>query len=92
MSNLTQTRFDTRLSKKQKELFEYAATVGGFRNLTDFIVFSAQKEATKIIKQHNNILESEKDKKTFFDALLKAEKPNAALKQAAQKHKKTLSL
>ena len=71
MRSISQARFDTRLSKKQKELFEYAATVGGFRNLTEFIVFS--------------------DKKIFFDALLDAEAPNAALKKAVQKHKKSIA-
>lgn len=91
MRNISQARFDTRLSKKQKELFEYAANVGGFRNLTEFIVFSAQKEANKIIKQHDSILASEKDKKIFFEALLDAEAPNAALKKAVQKHKKSIA-
>ena len=32
-----QSRFDARLPKEQKELFERTGYLGGYRNLTDFI-------------------------------------------------------
>jgi uncharacterized protein (DUF1778 family) len=31
-------RFDAKIPKAQKQLFEYAASLGGFRTLTDFII------------------------------------------------------
>lgn len=46
-----QARFDARLPKEQKELFEKAAYLGGYRNLTDFIVRVAQEKAQEIIKE-----------------------------------------
>ena len=80
------TRFDTRLPKEQKEYFEYAANLGGFRNLTEFIVFSAQQQANKIIENHNIILASKKDREIFFDAIMNPSKPNARLKKAALRY------
>jgi uncharacterized protein (DUF1778 family) len=51
MISKVNTRFDARLSKKDKEFFEYAASIGGFRTLTEFVVFSAQEKAKQIITE-----------------------------------------
>ena len=85
------TRFDTRLSKEQKLFFERAATLGGYRNLTDFILDTAQQKAKKIIEEHETVLASQKDRNIFFDALTNAPQPNEALKAAAQHYIKESS-
>jgi len=81
-------RFDTRLSKEQKDFFEYAASLGGFRTLTEFVIFSVQERAKKIVKEHNTLLASKRDKEIFFDALMSSSKPNSNLKEAAKRYKK----
>jgi uncharacterized protein (DUF1778 family) len=43
-------RFDTRISLEQKTLFERAALLGGYRNLTDFVVATVQSKAKEIIE------------------------------------------
>lgn len=80
-------RFDTRLSKEQKDFFEYAASLGGFRTLTEFVIFSVQERAQKIVKEHDTLLASKKDKEIFFNALLNSSKPNSKLKEAAKRYK-----
>ncbi len=52
MNALTQekARFDTRISLEQKTLFERAAKLGGYRNLTDFVVATVQSKAKEIIE------------------------------------------
>lgn len=80
------TRFDTRLSIKQKELFEKAAQLGGYKTLSEFILFSAQQQADKILEQHRQILADAADRKSFFKALLNPPKPNAALKKAMARY------
>jgi uncharacterized protein (DUF1778 family) len=82
------TRFDTRLSKEQKEFFEYAASLGGFRNLTEFVISSVQERAEKIIQKHNSVLASKRDKEIFFNAIMNPSEPNEKLKQAAARYKK----
>lgn len=90
MKTVEKTRFDTRISKAQKDFFEYAANIGGYRSLTDFVITSAQEKAKNIINQHNKILESNQDKKIFFDAVMSPSKPSESLLNAANDYKKAL--
>ncbi len=59
-SNIEKARFDTRLSREQKALFERAARLGGYRSLTDFVVLTVQKRAKEIIQENDQILASPK--------------------------------
>ena len=83
-------RFDTRLPKEQKELFEYAAQLGGYRNLTDFMINTLTERSKAIVAEHHKILASQRDQQLFFDALLRDAQPNTALKEAAARHKAAL--
>jgi uncharacterized protein (DUF1778 family) len=83
----SKARFDAKIPKVQKELFEYAASLGGFRTLTDFIINSVQEKANLIIQQHNTIIASEKDRGIFFDALMNPKGPNKKLSDAAGRYK-----
>jgi uncharacterized protein (DUF1778 family) len=91
MKTIEKSRFDTRLPKEQKELFEYAASLGGFRSLTEFFVFSAQQEASKIIEKHKSLLASKKDQEIFFKAISNPPKPNPKLKKAVLLFNKAVS-
>jgi uncharacterized protein (DUF1778 family) len=79
-----QARFDARLPKEQKEFFERAAQLGGFRNLTDFIIISAQEKAKEIIKEKEQIIASDRDSQIFFDAVTNHRKPSDTLKKALE--------
>jgi uncharacterized protein (DUF1778 family) len=91
MKTSTQSRFDIRLSKEQKEFFEYAAQLGGFRTSTEFVIQAIQKQATQIIEKHQSILQSKKDQAVFFDALMNPPKPNTNLKKAVARYNKTIN-
>jgi uncharacterized protein (DUF1778 family) len=90
MKTTEMTRFDARLSKEQKEFFEYASRLGGFRNLTEFIINSVQLKAEQIVEQHNKIIASQKDQEIFFDFVFKGVKPNTELKSALKEFNKLL--
>ncbi len=90
MNTKEMTRFDTRLSKDQKEYLEYAAKLGGYKTLSDFVLSSAKNKADQIVESHNQILTSVKDREVFYNAILHPQKPNARLKRAAGKYKKTV--
>ena len=92
MKTIEKSRFDTRLTKDQKEYFEYAAQLGGFRTLTDFVLISVQEKAKKIVENHEVILASKRDQKIFFQSVMAPQKPNEKLKKAALKYKKMISL
>ncbi len=93
MSTKTETkkaRFDTRLPLEQKLLFERAAALGGYRNLTDFLILSAQEKAKQIILESETIIASERDSEIFFNALTEPDIPNKKLSKAAEVYKKAL--
>ena len=85
--NSQQARFDARLTKTQKDFFEMAATLGGYKSLSEFIVHATQQAANNIVQQHNSILANEKDKEIFFEALINPPLPNNALKEAGLLYK-----
>lgn len=63
------TRFDARLTKEQKQFFEKAAFLGGYRKLTDFIFRTVQEKAKEIIKEKEQIIASKRDSRIFFDSI-----------------------
>lgn len=79
-----QARFDARLSKEQKQFFEKAAYLGGFRSLTDFVILTVQEKAREIVKEKEQIIASEKDGEIFFDAITNPNKPSKTLKSALE--------
>ncbi len=91
MKSLEMTRFDARLTKEQKEFFEYASKIGGYRNLTDFILRAVQLKAEEIVEKHNQILASKKDQEIFFEAIFKEDQPNLELKKAYEAYEKLLN-
>jgi uncharacterized protein (DUF1778 family) len=92
MSTIKQdkARFDTRLPSKQKQFFERAAIIGGYRNLTDFVIATVQNKAKEIIEEREKILASQKDKEIFFDSLINPPKPNNYLLSAKNDYNKLI--
>jgi uncharacterized protein (DUF1778 family) len=83
-SNKELARFDARLPKEQKQFFEKAAQLGGFRSLTDFVIITLQEKAKAIVQESEQVIASTKDSQIFFDAITKPKKPSKALKKALQ--------
>ncbi|HFA51999.1 MAG TPA: DUF1778 domain-containing protein [Bacteroidetes bacterium] len=90
MKSIEMTRFDARLTKEQKEFFEYASRLGGFRSLTEFIIKSVQSKAEQLVEEHNKIIASNRDREIFFDFVFKGVKPNKELKSALKEYNKLL--
>lgn len=85
-------RFDTRLPKSQKEYFEMAATIGGFKTLSEFIIHSTMELSNKIVEKRNEILLSQEDAKIFFDAIVNPPKANQALKDAIKLYNERINV
>ncbi|MDR3712084.1 MAG: DUF1778 domain-containing protein [Puia sp.] len=91
MKTKATARFDTRIPEEQKQFFEYAANLGGFRTLTEFVIHSVRLQAEKIIEKHNAILASKKDQELFFTSLMNPPKPNDKLKEAAKRYRESFT-
>ena len=79
MSQLSkeQTRFDARLPKEQKLFFEKAASLGGFRSLTEFVILAVQEKSKQIIEY----LHPRGIVKYFLTLLQTPENPQKTLKR-----------
>jgi uncharacterized protein (DUF1778 family) len=84
-------RFDARLTQEQKDLFEKAASIKGFKSLSEFVIYYTSEAANLIVEKNNQILTSAQDQAVFFDALLHPPKPNAAMLKAVKQYKDQMS-
>lgn len=80
---LKSERIATRVTPEQKALIAEAAAVRG-RTLTEFMVESAQKDATRVLEESRVIRLSAEHQVRLAEALLNPPKPNDALKAAAR--------
>lgn len=83
----SKARFDARLTLEQKRVFEQAASLGGFRNLTDFILRAVQEKAEELIAESERIVASQRDSELFFKAITGQVKPNKRLAAAAKAYR-----
>jgi uncharacterized protein (DUF1778 family) len=90
-SATTTARLEARISQETKALVQKAADLEG-RSLTDFVVASAQAAAYRVIEQHQTLKLNIEDSDAFVDAMLNAPQPNEALKAAALRYKRIISV
>ena len=84
-------RIDVRISKEQKELIKSASELSGFKSLTEFIVYTTSREASRIIEEKSMILKSLEDKKIFVNAILNPPAPNDKLRKAHSNYQKFIN-
>ncbi|MGD9153066.1 MAG: DUF1778 domain-containing protein [Gammaproteobacteria bacterium] len=82
-TNTKSKRLEARISTEQKRLFQHAANLLG-QSLTDFAINILQKEAKKIIKEHEIMQLFFRDQEIFIDAMLRPHKPNKRLQKAVK--------
>ena len=86
-----QERLEARIPEAQKRLLEHAASLRG-TSLTDFVIASAQKEATQTIKDFEMLTLVDEARKVFIDALLNPPAPNETLRKAADRYKQQVEI
>jgi uncharacterized protein (DUF1778 family) len=78
-------RLEARISKAQKAFLVRAATMQG-QSLTDFLIASVQEAAEKVLRAHDVLTLSERDRKRFVATLVKPAAPGKALRQAVKQY------
>ncbi len=76
-------RLDARITSEEKWLFERAAALTGY-STTGFVVSSVLEAARRVIREHESLQLSARDREAFVAALRSEAKPNAALQRAAR--------
>lgn len=77
------TRFDMRLDEEVKAKAEKASALLGMKSLTEYVVRLMDHDATKVIADHASITVQDDVFDRFINACEQAQKPNAALLEAA---------
>lgn len=84
-------RLEARISPETKALLQKAADLEG-RTLTDFVIASVQREAYRVIEQHQRLKLNIEGSEAFADALINPPEPNHSLKVAALRHQQVMSV
>jgi uncharacterized protein (DUF1778 family) len=79
-------RFEIRWPQKQKELFEKAASIAGYRSLAEFVTQTVQEQTIKVMQQNDVLVQSNHFRDLLFDRLTNPLPPNAALLNISKKH------
>ena len=88
MKTTNNARFDARLPKVQKEYLEYAASLSGFKSLSEFVLYAANQKANQIIEQNKIVLKTRLDQEIFLKAITQDQPPNDKLKDTYEDYKK----
>jgi uncharacterized protein (DUF1778 family) len=83
-------RLEARVTKDQKTLIERAAAYQG-RSVSDFVVGALADAAKTVVEEHELIRLNPAESRRFVELLLNPPEPNAALKAAARKWRRTVT-
>lgn len=87
-ADIKDDRLQVRLDAESKTVLQRAA---GYRHKTvsQFVLATALEEAQRVIRENEVVTLSGPDWKVFYDALTNPPEPNAALRKAFAKYKKS---
>ena len=80
-------RIDLRITLADKELFKKAQLLSGDSSLSSFLVRILKQKTQEIVADKESIIVSERDRKTFFDAVFGDSEPSDKLKKATERYK-----
>jgi uncharacterized protein (DUF1778 family) len=83
-----QDRLQLRLDAKSKHLLQRAANYRR-KSLSQFVLSTALEEAEKVVREETIVTLSEPDWNVFYDALINPPAPNAALRKAYRRYRKS---
>ncbi|MGO9005335.1 MAG: DUF1778 domain-containing protein [Beijerinckiaceae bacterium] len=88
--NRTQ-RIEARITPEALAVVKRAAEIQG-RSVSDFVVAAAQEAAHRTIEETQIIRLSVEDQRAFAEAILNPPEPNAALRRAAEAHRRLVKV
>jgi uncharacterized protein (DUF1778 family) len=84
-------RLEARITPEQKNLLQKAASLTG-RSVTDFVIASAQENATRTVREHETMTLSARDREVFINTLLNPPAPGLQLREAVQRYKERVAV
>jgi len=84
-------RYEFRLSRSDRALFERAAQLQGLR-FCEFVLRALRAQAENTLRENDIIVLTARDSRAFVEALTKPPKPNLRLRQALARHREPVGL
>ncbi len=81
---MTTARLDLRLNEEIKAKAEKASALLGLKSLTEYVVHLMDKDASRVIAEHESMVLEDDIFDRFISACEKAQKPNKKLQSALQ--------
>jgi uncharacterized protein (DUF1778 family) len=90
MKDRKTARFDTKMSILHKKLLEEAASLKGFKSLTEYVITTMVEDATTVIDRYQKILYSIEDKKRIMEILSQPTELSSSFLKASMRRKERL--
>jgi uncharacterized protein (DUF1778 family) len=87
-ADIKEDRLQVRLDAASKTVLQRAASYR-HKTVSQFVLATALEEAQKVIRENEVVALSGPDWRLFYDALINPPAPNAALRRAFAKYKKS---
>lgn len=79
-------RYEFRLSRSDRALFERAAQLQGLK-FSEFVLRALREQAETALRENHVIVLTARDSRAFVEALINPPKPNARLRRALARHR-----
>ena len=83
-------RFDAKMSVLHKKLLEEAASLKGFRNLTEYVITTMVSDATEVVERYSKVMYSVEDRKRIMEILNESTELSESFLKASQKRSNRL--
>lgn len=87
MSNIKDARINIKLLAKDKLLIEKAASLGGFRSTTDYMMKVLTEDARRRIEESQQIIENEQEAAQFYELMNRPAQTHEKLSSSAARYK-----
>lgn len=83
-------RFDAKMSVSHKKMLEEAASLKGFKNLSEYVITTMVENAKKVIDEYSKVVYTVQDKEKIMHVLNEPTEVTDSFKRAAQKRSELL--
>ncbi len=84
-------RFDAKMSASHKKLLEEAASLKGYKNLTEYVITTMVNDATEVVEKYSQVIYSIRDRQRIMEILNEPTALSDSFLKASKKRSKKLN-
>ncbi|MEQ8882683.1 MAG: DUF1778 domain-containing protein [Fulvivirga sp.] len=83
-------RFDAKMSAVHKKLLEEAASLKGYKNLTEYVITTMVNDATEVVEKYSQVIYSMRDRQRIMEILNEPTELSDSFLKASKKRSERL--